>query len=508
VKLVVEDPEYLARITEKDRCFIESLDENALQCFATDTDGYVATTVSCHASFEAFAIESTASPSKAMNKKLAVQIIQIDSSMSGIGVACRKGLKRDGPNQDSWNVLKMDTCSIYGVFDGHGKSGNSVSNFVKEALLWIITKDSRFGSTNSVDVLQMLQEAHTRTQSMISAATQMKKINATHSGSTSTLVIHDHVEDVLYLSWLGHSGATLGRLGGSQMSPQRTRRHSRDSRSSLGNGSLDSYLTQTSPGSAAQNSRNSRNTRSSLGTLDSYQTQDSPGSAPQNSRHSRNSRSSLGTLDSYQTQNSPRRLAPRNSRSSRGSLESHNTEHSLGSAVSALPTSITAQLHLTSCTLTWDHRPELPIERSRIEDIGGHIVSKPSCLPNGRASYHVFAPARKYPQHGLIPALQVMSYPATDSSRTFGDLKGHSDAGLTEEPSQKVCKLRHEDKILLLCSDGVWDVLAEEDAVKIVMEFPKDQAMKAAHTLAVEARSRWMGKGEPDDITIIVIYLD
>lgn len=40
-----------------------------------------------------------------------------------------------GPNQDSFLVIRVEgDVSIYGVFDGHGKKGHDVSNFVKEHL--------------------------------------------------------------------------------------------------------------------------------------------------------------------------------------------------------------------------------------------------------------------------------------------------------------------------------------------------------------------------------------
>jgi hypothetical protein len=39
----------------------------------------------------------------------------------GFGFTCRKGLKPESPNQDSWVTLVAENdFSIYGVFDGHG----------------------------------------------------------------------------------------------------------------------------------------------------------------------------------------------------------------------------------------------------------------------------------------------------------------------------------------------------------------------------------------------------
>merc|ERR550532_3809618 len=52
-----------------------------------------------------------------------------------VGYACCKGLKPESPNKDSWLFIQYNPrCSLYGVFDGHGKHGHLVSNYVKENL--------------------------------------------------------------------------------------------------------------------------------------------------------------------------------------------------------------------------------------------------------------------------------------------------------------------------------------------------------------------------------------
>ena len=60
----------------------------------------------------------------------------IDSSQrERVGFSCKKGLKPEAPNQDSFFIVRAgDDLSIYGVFDGHGPSGHDVSDFVKNEL--------------------------------------------------------------------------------------------------------------------------------------------------------------------------------------------------------------------------------------------------------------------------------------------------------------------------------------------------------------------------------------
>jgi serine/threonine protein phosphatase PrpC len=297
-------------------------------------------------------------------KKMNQMGAPVDPNKTGIGFACRKGLKPESPNQDSWVVLKMGDWSIYGVFDGHGKAGHHVSQFVKESLPKLIVKDQRFRSDDQDGMCAMLMDVYKRTQTMVATATRMNKIDAHMSGCTTTVLIHDHVKNKLYVSWAGDSGAGLccSKEGGGDK--------------------------------------------------------------------------------------------------------------------------------MTSNKLTWDHKPEVREEKVRIEKAGGRVVF------DGYANHRVYAKTGRYP--GL------------NMSRALGDLMGHTDAGISAEPSVMVHNLTSKDKILMLCSDGVWEFISDEEAVDIVAKYPKEKAMAAADKLAKEAWDRWIreeGGMVVDDITAVIIYL-
>jgi serine/threonine protein phosphatase PrpC len=136
---------------------------------------------------------------------------KLDPSAARIGYTCRKGLKPESLNQDSWFVLRVEgerPCSIYGVFDGHGKNGHDVSNFVKENLPKLIVKDPRF-MTDQMD--EMLVDCFKRMQGLISSADRMKKISAQMSGTTCTLAIHDIQKDTITLAHVADSSAVLSK---------------------------------------------------------------------------------------------------------------------------------------------------------------------------------------------------------------------------------------------------------------------------------------------------------
>jgi serine/threonine protein phosphatase PrpC len=123
----------------------------------------------------------------------------------GIGFACKKGLKPVSPNQDSFLILHVDggTC-IYGVFDGHGKRGHDVSNFVKDNLPKILVAHELFHT----DLLAALRDSFLHTQRLLEHVTRSCEIDASTSGTTATVIVRR--PDGLYCAHLGDSRAVLG----------------------------------------------------------------------------------------------------------------------------------------------------------------------------------------------------------------------------------------------------------------------------------------------------------
>jgi serine/threonine protein phosphatase PrpC len=135
---------------------------------------------------------------------------EIDPKEIGLGYTCRKGLKPESPNQDSWMVLDQDgVFSIYGVFDGHGQKGHDVSNYVKDMLPKIIIKDARFRTETMKD---MLIDSFKKVQAMIITADRMKKLDAKMSGTTCTICIHDHEENKITVAHVADSTCVIGEL--------------------------------------------------------------------------------------------------------------------------------------------------------------------------------------------------------------------------------------------------------------------------------------------------------
>jgi len=136
---------------------------------------------------------------------------ELDLAAFGMGYTCRKGLKPESPNQDSWFVLKTEACSIYAVFDGHGQHGHDISQFVKENLPKLILKDPCF---KSGDKETMLKDVFKTTQSLVRAAHGMKLFDADLAGTTATVCLHEHVNNRITMAHVSDSTAALGTQKG------------------------------------------------------------------------------------------------------------------------------------------------------------------------------------------------------------------------------------------------------------------------------------------------------
>lgn len=183
----------------EDRGLIAKLDnEKILELLGDDNNG------------RKFSISSETDQAKTSfaNKSIAQVGDKVDSSQIGLGYTCRKGLKPESPNQDSWTVLRVDgTFEMYAVFDGHGQKGHDVSNYVKEALPKLLLRDQRF-RTDAMPAL--LVDSFKRAQALVSCADRMKKLSAQMSGTTATVAVHDFISNKLWVAHVADSTCVLG----------------------------------------------------------------------------------------------------------------------------------------------------------------------------------------------------------------------------------------------------------------------------------------------------------
>jgi len=204
--------------------------------------------------------------------------------------------------------------------------------------------------------------------------------------------------------------------------------------------------------------------------------------------------------------------------------------------------------------ITEDHKPQLPEEQARIINGGGQVRW------DGCWNYRVYIEGKRYP--GL------------NMSRSLGDLSAHQNAGLSTEPAICVCNLIpsptekgqgdssessmvswqrrgpdaaaaaassscnpdvssesargasaersmslqsgsrifdvSEDRLLLICTDGVWEVMKPQEAMDKIAGTAINDPHSAADRLTTTAWDLWVTKmrGQAvDDITAVLIPL-
>lgn len=139
------------------------------------------------------------------------------------------------------------------------------------------------------------------------------------------------------------------------------------------------------------------------------------------------------------------------------------------------------------CHLSWDHKPEDPAERQRIQDCGGEVTA-------GR-----LGTMRVYVKNEGFPGLAM--------SRSVGDLVATA-IGVTADPDVSFLRISPTDKFLLIASDGLWDVVPSIEAVALVGAYlDQGQPGKSLAGLVHLAQSRWLKRGRADDISVIVAFI-
>ncbi len=121
--------------------------------------------------------------------------------------------------------------------------------------------------------------------------------------------------------------------------------------------------------------------------------------------------------------------------------------------------------------LTLDHKPDVPAERSRIESLGGWVITY------------------------VVPRVQGM----LAMSRALGDpaLKPY----VSPEPRIVEGLLGSENDFAVVACDGVWDVLKPHDVIEVARDAGDPQA--AAERIVAKA----LAVGTSDNVTVIVLDL-
>jgi serine/threonine protein phosphatase PrpC len=149
---------------------------------------------------------------------------------------------------------------------------------------------------------------------------------------------------------------------------------------------------------------------------------------------------------------------------------------------------------LKGFNISFDHKPDLPAEKERIEKNGGWVyaIDYGDDLPS---------PARVWLKEAQLPGLAM--------SRSVGDTVGKA-AGVISTPEITTHKITDADRYLVIASDGLWEFIETEECVQLtqkwIRQHNKKSATEAVQYLYKESKRRWLeNETVTDDTTICII---
>ena len=143
--------------------------------------------------------------------------------------------------------------------------------------------------------------------------------------------------------------------------------------------------------------------------------------------------------------------------------------------------------------LSYDCKPELPNERKRIYECGGCVEKALDENDEEGGPYRVWAYGEDYP--GLA------------MSRSIGDMDAKK-IGVIPNPQIIEYNINYNTKYMLICSDGIWEFINNEEAMKIGNKFYlRNDAMGLCQELYRKSVDYWLQEDiVVDDITAIAVF--
>ena len=143
--------------------------------------------------------------------------------------------------------------------------------------------------------------------------------------------------------------------------------------------------------------------------------------------------------------------------------------------------------------LSIDYKPEIPEETNRIIMNGGIVRKMKNELGEGVGPYRVWA--------------RDGDYPGLAMSRSIGDLKGKH-LGIIPDPGILEYDLCDKSKYIVVCSDGVWEFLSNENVKDIGKKYYiENNPSGFCHELINQSLNLWeLNDIVVDDITAVVAF--
>ena len=144
--------------------------------------------------------------------------------------------------------------------------------------------------------------------------------------------------------------------------------------------------------------------------------------------------------------------------------------------------------------LSYDCKPDLPNEKKRIEECGGSVAQMYDEDEGGPCG-----PFRVW--------IKGEEYPGLAMSRSIGDMDAKK-FGVIPNPQVIEYTVTSKTKYILMCSDGIFEFINNEEAMKIANKYYlRDDAKNLCRDLTDISTSRWLKEDiVVDDITVVAVF--
>ena len=143
--------------------------------------------------------------------------------------------------------------------------------------------------------------------------------------------------------------------------------------------------------------------------------------------------------------------------------------------------------------LSYDCKPENPLERQRIYEHGGIVKQITDENGNELGPYRVW--------------IKGETYPGLAMSRSIGDLEAKT-IGVIPNPQIIEYLISRKTKYMIICSDGIWEFISNKEAMEIGNKYYlRNDPLGLCHELTNKSTEIWMKEDTViDDITAVVVF--
>ena len=143
--------------------------------------------------------------------------------------------------------------------------------------------------------------------------------------------------------------------------------------------------------------------------------------------------------------------------------------------------------------LSYDCKPENPMEKQRIMEHGGIVKQNIDEKGNGSGPYRVW--------------IKGETYPGLAISRSIGDLDAKT-IGVIPNPQIIEYDINQKTKYIIICSDGIWEFISNEEAMMIGNKYYlRNDPLGLCNELTNKSIDKWIKEDVViDDITVVVAF--